>query len=321
MNGRTIFTTAAAIIAAFPALALAQVSDGPVKLRVSVDKQVARVAEPIHLILEVEAPRWTRVELPNLSDRLGDFDVRKSERAKDVPSVETADVRRWELKVTLETIKTGELAIPTLDVQYAADPKSPTFKTLHSNPIKVRITSVLENRDDLRKFQDIKDVVDVPVPELPSRTWIAWTAVGVGTVLASAAVAALVINRRRRGPSPIEWALASLDDLQKLPVASAADAEAVFNEVVDVVREFFEFEFGLPTLSRTTREFLAQAANQVGLSEMARKRLTWLASLADEMKFARLGIGQEQVRHAFEQARAFIAECEQHFQHANGENA
>jgi hypothetical protein len=321
MKGRPAITIVAAILAGWPAVAFADagdtcapqavVADGSVKLRVSVDKQVARVAEPIHLVLEVEAPRGTRVEMPNLSDRLGEFEVRGSERAKDVPSAETADVRRWVLKATLETIKTGELSIPPLDVQYAADANSPTFKTLRSNPVQIRIASVLENRADLRKFQDLKDVVDVAVPELPTRTWIVWTAVGVGTLLASTAVAVLVINRRKRGPSPVEWAMAAIEDLQKLPVTSAADAEAVFNEVVDIIREFFEYEFGVPTLSRTTREFLAQVANQVGLGEMERKRLTWLARLADEIKFARFGIGEQQVRQAFEQARALIAECDQ----------
>jgi hypothetical protein len=321
MKGRPAITIVAAILAGWPAVAFADagdtcapqavVADGSVKLRVSVDKQVARVAEPIHLVLEVEAPRGTRVEMPNLSDRLGEFEVRGSERAKDVPSAETADVRRWVLKATLETIKTGELSIPPLDVQYAVDAKSPTFKTLRSNPVQIRIASVLENRADLRKFQDLKDVVDVAVPELPTRTWIVWTAVGVGTLLASIAIAFLVINRRRRGPSPAEWAIAAIEDLQKLPVTSAADAEAVFNEVVDIIREFFEFEFGVPTLSRTTREFLAQVANQVGLGDMERKRLTWLARLADEIKFARFGIGEQQVRQAFEQARALIAECDQ----------
>jgi hypothetical protein len=331
MKARLAITIVAAILAAWLALAFADagenhaqqavVANGTIEVRVSVDKQIARIVDPIHLVLEVEAPRGTRVEMPNLSGRLGDFDVRSSERAKDVPSAETADVRRWVLKATLETVKTGELSIPPLDVQYAVDAKSPTFKTLRSNPVPIRIASVLENRADLRKFQDLKDVVDVPMPELPTRTWIVWTAVGVGTLLASIAVAFLVINRRRRGTSPVEWAIAAIEDLQKLPVTSATDAEAVFNEVVDIIREFFEFEFGVPTLSRTTREFLAQVPNQVGLGEMERKRLTWLARLADEIKFARFGIGEQQVRQAFEQARALIAECEQHRELTKGEAA
>jgi hypothetical protein len=299
----------------------AVITEGSVKLTVRVDRNVARVVEPIQFTLEVEAPRGTRVELPNLTKQLGDFDVRRSERLKDVPVAASADVRSWILKAKLETIKTGDLTIPPLDVRYSTDTKSETFNTLTSKPLAIQITSVLENGSDPRKFHDIKDVVDVAVPEQPSRAWIVWTAAGTGAVLAGLALVVVVAKWRRRGPSPAEWALAAIADLQKATIANAADAEAVFNEVVDIVREFFELEFGVQTLSRTTREFLADAMEQVELGNMPRKRLMWLAKLADEIKFARRGIGGEQVRQAFEQAGTFVEECEQHRQTLDKEAA
>ena len=78
----------------------------------------------------------------------------------------TETVRRWMLKARLETIKTGDCTIPPLDVRYSLDDKSTTLKSLSSKPLPVRITSVLESQTDLRKFNDIKDAVDVAVPEL-----------------------------------------------------------------------------------------------------------------------------------------------------------
>ena len=68
----------------------------------------------------------------------------------------------------------------------------------------------------------------------------------------------------------------------------------------------------MSTLSRTTREFLAQAAKVVGLDMSAHERLASLASLADEIKFARLGVGEQQIRQALEQAKAFVDECDAH---------
>ena len=65
-------------------------------------------------------------------------------------------------------------------------------------------------------------------------------------------------------------------------------------------------------MSRTTREFLTQAAKIVRLNQTAHDRLAALASIADEIKFARLGVGEGQVRQALEQAKAVIAECEAH---------
>jgi hypothetical protein len=297
------------------------VADSPVKVTVRVDRGVALVADPIQLTLEVEAPRGTRVELPILMKQLGQFDVRSSELLKDVPTTASADVRNWVLKAKLETIKAGDLTIPPMDVRYSTDAKSTTFNTLTSKPLAIQITSVLENGSDPRKFHDIKDVVDVAVPKQPSHAWIAWTAAGTGVVIAGLALAIVVVKRRQRGPAPAAWVLAAIADLQKATITNAADAEAVFNEVVDIVREFFELEFGVRTLSRTTREFLSEAMEQVQLGDMPRKRLMWLAKLADDIKFARRGIGEEQVRQALQQAATFVEECEQHRQSQSKEAA
>src|SRR4051795_801379 len=131
------------------------VQDGRVKLRVSLDKSTARVAEPIRLVLEVEAPRGSRVELPALSKGIGDFEIRKSERINDLPSEDSAAVRRWILSAVLETLKTGDLKIPAIEVQYATDPHATTLKSLASKPLEIHVASVLEDRADPRKFRDI----------------------------------------------------------------------------------------------------------------------------------------------------------------------
>lgn len=286
-------------------------SDGPVRLSVRVDKLVTQVADPVQLVIAVEAPQGTRVELPRLPGKWGDFEVQGTQQVKDIPSADHAGSRRWVLRTTLETIKTGNLTVPSLDVHYAMDANATTFKTLHSRPIQVRVASVLENRADPTKFRDIKDTVDFAVPELHSYAWIGWTAAGIGAAGAFALLA-LVVVKRRRGPSPAAWALAQIADLEQLSIGQAADAEAIYNELVDVVREFFELEFNVPTLSRTTREFLAQAANDVGMEETPRKRLALLASMADEIKFARLGVGEQQLRQAFDHAKALVHECQEH---------
>jgi hypothetical protein len=282
-----------------------------VKVTASTDKATARVAEPIQLILEVEAPRGTRLEMPAKMSRLGDFDVRRIERSTDIPSATGADKRTWTLRATLESIKTGALEIPSLDVHYTTDTKSSTFNTLSTTRIPVHITSVLENRSDPTRFRDIKQTVDVPVPETPSRSWILWTGGGIVAAVAGLLLIAAVVRRRKRGQSPAAWAIETINELEQLNV-SQTGAEALFNKVVDVLREYFELEFNVPTLPKTTREFLTDASSEVGLPEIARKRLEWIASVADEIKFARLAIGEQHLVHAFAQARAFVAECEAH---------
>jgi hypothetical protein len=311
-----------ALVAGLPAVAFAgadvaptlqsQASDGPVKVTARISAASARVAEPIQIVLEVDAPRGARIELPAKADRLGDFEVRHSERTVDIPSATQADKRSWIVRSTVESIKTGDLTIPAFDVHYTLDASDSTFKTISTSPLKVRIASVLENRADPTKFHDIKQAVDVPVPEIASRSWIAWVCGGAGAAVVAGLLLLAIVKRRRRGPAPAAWALASIEELEKVDLSQTTGVEAMFNEVVDIVREYFEIEFNVPTLSRTAREFLAEVLDEVGLPEVASKRLSWLASVADEIKFARLGVGEEHLKHAFAQAKAFVNECEAH---------
>src|SRR6188472_3968306 len=112
MSRRSFSTLLFVLLSCLPSLALAateaapllrsETSDGPVKATARINAATARVAEPIQLILEVDAPRGTRIELPAKADRLGDFEVRRSERNLDIPSATQADKRSWILRLTLE---------------------------------------------------------------------------------------------------------------------------------------------------------------------------------------------------------------------------
>src|SRR5947207_2427778 len=101
-----------------PSSAVAVSRDGKVKLHVSADKTTVRVAERIRLQVEVDAPRGSRVELPKLSGRLGEFEVSKSARINDLPTKGGSATRRWVVSAVVETLKTGDLAIPPIQVQY-----------------------------------------------------------------------------------------------------------------------------------------------------------------------------------------------------------
>jgi hypothetical protein len=302
----------ATLWAALPVLAIGAepttATSGPVTATLRVDRETAHVAEPVLLTLEVTAPSGVRVELPSLAKRLGDFDVRNVERTPDVPAPD-GDARRWLLEATLDTIKTGSLTIPSLEVHFALPENPQSFDTVATKPQTIQIQSVIEADPDPTKFRDIKETLDLAAPSSPTSSAIAWAAAGVGGALALALTAALVV-RRRRGPSPADWALASLAELRRLPVANDADAEAAYNEAADLLREYCELEYDLPLLARTTREMLAEM-NQLADGQPALlARLAAMASLADEIKFARRGVSEQQLHDAFDQAEQFIRESE-----------
>lgn len=290
------------------------VNAGAVKATVRVDRDSAQVAEPLRLTLTVEAPQGTRVELPQLGKELGAFALSNVERTKDIPASADGKLRQWSLSTMLDTIKTGAVEVPSLEVHYATaskttDAKATTFETLATKPLTIEVKSVLENRADPTKFRDIAGTVDVALPESRSYAWLGWTAAGIGGA-AAIALAALAVAKRRRGPTAAAWALTAIEDLRKLPITTSEDAEAAYNEVVDVLREYVELGLGVPALAKTTREFLTETTKLKQIASTSRERLASLAAMSDEIKFARLGVGESQVRQALDQAEAFVQECE-----------
>ncbi|TWU25863.1 hypothetical protein [Bythopirellula polymerisocia] len=316
----TLTSVTSLVARADSSLHRSQVRQGPVTLSVSVDKVVAQVVDPVQLVLEVTAPQGTHVEMPRLPEKLGDFEVRDSETLRDIPRAENANDRLWILKATLETIKTGSVEIPSLDVHFSTLENATVFETVQSQPIEIQITSVLEDRSDPTKFRDIKDVVDVAVPEESSNAWVVWTVAGV-SIAAAVALAAVLLTRRNRGPTPAAWALAQIEDLQQLLSDSSADPELTYNELVNVVREFFEYEYNVPTLTRTSHEFLLEAAKTVQLGDTPRQRLASLMAVADDIKFACHGVDNQQLQQAFEDVKAFVLECEVHREALEREDA
>src|SRR4051812_247382 len=119
-------------------LTSASATAGLVTVTSSVDKATTSVAEPLHLKLVVEAPLGTRIEWPSLGKKLGDMDLTHTAMSNNVPSSTNQKLREWVLQLTLESIKTGDLAIPALDVRYATDSTS-EFHTVRSSPLSVHI--------------------------------------------------------------------------------------------------------------------------------------------------------------------------------------
>ncbi len=288
-----------------------------VKVTATLDKSTAAVAEPLQFSITVKAPRGTRIEWPSLGQKLGDLEIRHTVRTGDVPSADATGTREWMLRLTLDSIKTGDLTIPPVEVRYALPSTAAQLQTAQTQPQHVVISSVLEDRPDPTHFRDIKQTVDVPVPPTSS-SWLVWGGVVTG-VLAAGGLLVAVLIRRRTGLAPSVWALKSISDLEAKSSDETNNANT-FDKVLEIVREYFELEFDIPALPSTTQEFLADASTEIGLPQQTAERLKWLATVADEIKFARLTIGPPHLQQAFAQARSIISECVEH-QHALAKEA
>ena len=263
-----------------------------------------QVAEPFTLEWVVTAATDAKVAFPTIAKRLGDFDVDEKTDLFDIPDANSADTRTWTRRLRLESIVTGELTIPAIEVQVVD--KSGQHG-LQSSAITIDVTSVLEERGDPTKFRDIQSVVDVDLPVSHSNTWFWWTAGGVAA-LSLLAIAAVAVTRRRRWVTPHAWAFDELSKLETAVETASVDSETAVLKLSDIVRTFLMLEFGIAEAGDTPDELLQSIDSNASLETETSDRLRELFSLADQAKFAGLSISTTELKSAITDARKLVVE-------------
>jgi hypothetical protein len=289
------------------ATTVSRASDGMVELVTQIDRQSALVVEPIEVTLTLTAPMGTKVTLPQPMSQLGAFQVQRVNTVTDVPDRLAADMRTWTVTIVLDTLESGELSIPMLDVQYRL-PDADAFQSLSSQPIEIQIVSQLEDRVDPTDFRDVKPVVDVAEPTAASRAWIAWLAGAIGIVLV-VATCVVVGSRRRRVISPGDWALSQISQLESTIDAEPATADSVYGELTMIIHDFIGMQYGDFVVRSTDQASLDGPVGDWRVPKSRRTGLCEIMSLADEVKFARRSVSETQVRQSIQQARKWVVAC------------
>lgn len=148
--------------------------------------------------------------------------------------------------------------------------------------VNVRVESADVNKVDAKAAKPVTGIEELPPPLSDTGVSLApwWW---VGGTLATVAVALLVWRSRRKPPSvpPGEWALGSLDMLER----DGVSGRVLVERVAAIVREFIDRRFGVPAPRLTTAELLA-AADAVGWSTQQTQTLRELLRICDQAKFA-----------------------------------
>lgn len=200
-------------------------SDGPIEVGLRVSDSETLIAEPLQLELEVVVPNELQVVLPALDDSLGDWEIVEKEVREDLPHVEAAgpNMRRWWMRLTLESLRTGEVIIPGVDVQTLPRQSENRREddaidwdkagSLVTQPISINVVSVLTETADPTKPEPIVDAIALPMEQTPSRSLLPDVIVGlIGVVIAGAV---LIRRIRSRGEvSNVDWARRQLTDLR-----------------------------------------------------------------------------------------------------------
>lgn len=285
-------------------LLLSQVAAGQATIEVATSATKVQVAEPFTVEWTVSASADAKVAFPTIAKQFGEFDVDDSTDLFDIPSADSANARTWTRRLTLESIVTGELTIPELEVQVTDKSGQQVLK---STPLTINVTSVLEERGDPTKFRDIQSVVDVDLPESRSNAWFWWTVGGV-TGLSLLAIMAVAVLHRRRWVTPKAWAFEELGELETAVETSSESSESAALKLSDILRTYLLLEFGIEDSGYTPDELLLAIDSINSIGSEASDRLGELFSLADQAKFAGLSISPMEFESAMSDARKLVAQ-------------
>jgi hypothetical protein len=270
---------------------------------VEASKSTVQVAEPFTVTVSVNVPATAKVRLPQIIGTLGTFDVGEQKELLDVPLGD--GTRQWSLQLTLESIITGEQEVPALEIQVLEAGQN---YTLRSQPVAIRVASLLEDRADPTRFRDIRSLVDLPIPQAsPSPRWLWWSAAAVvsGLVIAAALLVASRV-RSKRSLAPARWAQRQLEALSDSDRMRQGDAEAVTTELSAVLRNYLQLELKLNAPALTTPELLASIDDRGWLTASELSQFRGLCEAADLAKFAGLRLSQPEMQAAIDRARVWI---------------
>ncbi|NNE00754.1 MAG: hypothetical protein HKN47_25845 [Pirellulaceae bacterium] len=285
------------------------VTDGDVELSVELDRHTAQVAEPIEVTVTVSGPNGTVVGFPDWEDLLAEFLVRQVDQAENLPANESGTRRKSVAQLVVESFQAGDLSIPSIEISYRESSRVSSSRIIRSEPISFQVVSMLEDRIDPSDFRDIKPVIDVDVPQGRSN-WSMWVTLA-GLPMVALFVAVFVWSRRHPRELPAaQRALAEIDEIKSATELQQLDAASVYAELTDVIRSFLQQRFGFDSSACTTLLSGDAESADLRVGEQARQQLDRFVSVADQVRFAKRSISQQQLDQAIDQARDIVVTCD-----------
>ncbi|MEZ6124531.1 MAG: hypothetical protein R3C49_15335 [Planctomycetaceae bacterium] len=259
------------------------------------------VAEAFQVDLAVTVSAGSSVVWPVIGDRLGEFDVTDVRDFSDLPADSNPQQRIWKRRLTLETISTGQLTVPSMELKIVTDEQTETLATAEC---PILVSSVLPDNADPQQFRDLRPPVDVSLPQTPSgsgtRSFIAVVAVAIGILLV------LWWRSRSKFVSPAARAILKLQELRSQVSGTSTPISGNLVQVADVCRELSRILTEYQAL--TSLQSAAGSEHAQELPDIQNERLRQLVQRADEVRFAAVPMSLEQTGAMIDQALQLVNE-------------
>ncbi len=256
-----------------------------ITIETEIDKAEIYIGDLINYRLTVFFDSSIALTPPPIGANLGSFDV-KDYQADD--EIDLDDGRRKiESRFLLTTFTTGDYIIPPIPIEYMM-PDS-TRKILISEPIAIRVSSLLAEDSDTLDIRDLKPPFDFQA----SRAWLYYL---IGSVILVGAILFYLIWRHRRKKQlesewidprqPWEIAFEGLAVLKEKNLPAENKYKLYYIDLSEIVRAFLGRIYNIPVLDMTTDEFCANLTEL----EVTEDQYIWIKAFlmySDLVKFAK----------------------------------
>ena len=277
---------AVALLAALAALASATHAwaADPVNAAATVGRASITVGDRIDLSVVVDAQSGFSVSDPTIARQIGDFEI--VEDRASTKSTRPSGVR-FTFRYVITAWTVGDHTLPPIEVAYVApDGSSGVART---DPVAVRVTSVITANDDPSNIKPLK-----PQLALPEPAWVRIERIVLGAagVVAATALAALLfwylLRRRNAAPdagrlTPAQRTLRELDALAEERLPEHGRTAEHYERLAASLRRYVVERFGVEP-GRTSRE-VRDALERAGLDRTQAASIFEILQEADEVRF------------------------------------
>ncbi len=289
--------------------------DGPLQVRLSLDRSRLDITETITLRLEAEAPEDYAVELPKFDEGTEQF--MKPDVRFETPRLTERNTMLYAREYVLDPIIAAEHAIKPMTFQAmakaAADEQAKVY-TVETEEIPVEVTMPPEEvwqELDIDEAPALVPAERLAPPSRVSRWW--W---GVIATVVVVAFGAFVLWRRRQRqaeetpPIPAHvLALAALRELIAEDLIGRGERKAFYNRISAILRVYIENRFQLRAPEQTTEEFLDGLSHSGdALVKAHQDLLADFLQHCDLVKFAAYHPEDKEVQATFDACKKFIVE-------------
>jgi hypothetical protein len=269
------------------------------------------VGEGVPVVVEAHGPAGTVWTFPGEAgdERMALTRV-DSETASAAPATGAADPRVVRQAYRATAFALEDVVIPALRLAYRLP--DGTTGELATQPVPLRIVSLLPKDADPRRLEDIRG----PVAVGAGRAFF----VGLAVLLGLAALGLWLWRRQRRRRAPVvpaaappappdAEALAALDRLAAAGLVERGELRAFYIALAQVAKRYLERRLGAPVLEMTSAELVAFLRRQ-GATEPLALPLRELTGAADRVKFAREASPAEEAARHLAVARGCVERLE-----------